>query len=91
MRIYEIVFESEGTADGFQRLYYTSKRAMRAGAREIKREHAEETEAAQKRLDSGEQYPAFPTYRVDRLRLNTLHFKGTCRETVLQALRYNTD
>lgn len=89
MKIYEIVYEAQAGKDGFAREYFLSKRARLKGIASLKREHAEETVAAQARMDAGEVYPAFPTYNVDNIMSHDLTITGTCQEMVLWALRYN--
>jgi hypothetical protein len=89
MTIYEISYVSDDAPNGYQHEWFTSQAARLRRIIELRRQHAQETAAADGRRERGEGAPYFghPTYRVDEIDEDTLTFRGTPRQMVLQALR----
>jgi hypothetical protein len=87
MKIYELRYRCESKADGYNREYFTSRRATEKGLAQLKREHAAETKAAEAQREAGELYAVFPIYYPDEAKIDVLEFTGTAREMVLRALR----
>ena len=93
MTIYEVCYSDAPTGDGFGRMYFTSKAAAKRAAAELIREHRKDTAARlaaenDPKVDFYD-WPADPG-EDPRPRIHDLHFHGTPKKMVLDALRYRS-
>ena len=91
MRIWELCYYSETGPDGYERHYFTSRRAAADRLAELRRDLAEAWKKYKAWEAAGGNYydqPTVPTIELVEADITPLDFRGTPRQMVLSALRY---